>query len=207
MKYIFLHGLGQTSSSWDKVIDNLDFKDDILCPNLSKWTKNKETCYHTLYTELENYCSEIREPICLCGLSLGGILAMQYAIEHSNKVHAVVLIGTQYKIPKLLLKIQNVIFRFMPHSMFSKMGFQKADFIHLCKSMIELDFTNDLKRISCPALILCGEKDKANKEACIQLQKMLSNATLKLISNASHEVNIDNSNILADIIKVFFGNH
>ena len=88
MKYIFLHGLGQTSSSWDKVIDNLDFKDDILCPNLSKWTKNKETCYHTLYTELENYCSEIREPICLCGLSLGGILAMQYAIEHSNKVHA-----------------------------------------------------------------------------------------------------------------------
>ena len=55
MKYIFLHGLGQTSSSWDKVIDNLDFKDDILCPNLSKWTKNKETCYHTLYTELENY--------------------------------------------------------------------------------------------------------------------------------------------------------
>ena len=51
MKYIFLHGLGQTSSSWDKVIDNLDFKDDILCPNLSKWTKNKETCYHTLYTE------------------------------------------------------------------------------------------------------------------------------------------------------------
>lgn len=73
--------------------------------------------------------------------------------------------------------------------------------------MIELDFTNDLKRISCPALILCGEKDKANKEACIQLQKMLSNATLKLISNASHEVNIDNSNILADIIKDFFGNH
>ena len=38
MKYIFLHGLGQTSSSWDKVIDNLDFKDDILCPNLSEWT-------------------------------------------------------------------------------------------------------------------------------------------------------------------------
>ncbi len=207
MKYIFLHGLGQTSSRWDKVIDKLDFKDDILCPNISEWTKDKETVYHTLYTELENYCSEIKEPICFCGLSLGGILAMQYTIEHSHKVHAVVLIGIQYKMPKLLLKVQNFIFRFMPNSMFSKMGFQKADFIRLCKSMTELDFTNDLKRIHCPALILCGGKDKANKEACIQLQKMLSNATLKLISNASHEVNTDNSNILADIIKVFFGDH
>ena len=34
MKYIFLHGLGQTSSSWEKTIDVMDDNLDIDCPNL-----------------------------------------------------------------------------------------------------------------------------------------------------------------------------
>ena len=42
----------------------------------------------------------------MCGLSLGGILALQYAIEHPEHIHALALIGTQYTMPKTLLRIQ-----------------------------------------------------------------------------------------------------
>ena len=132
MNYILLHGLGQTSSSWDETIQTLNEDWNIFCPGLSDWILGKQPCYDTLYKIFENYCEQFDDTLCLVGLSLGGILAMQYSIEHPEKVKSLVLIGTQYKMPKRLLKLQNVLFHLMPDSEFSKMGFQKSDFISLC---------------------------------------------------------------------------
>lgn len=36
MKYILLHGLGQTASSWNAVREALDVKSGVLCPELSE---------------------------------------------------------------------------------------------------------------------------------------------------------------------------
>ena len=44
-------------------------------------------------------CFESLTDICLCGLSLGGVLALNYAIEHPEKIKGMVLIATQYKMP------------------------------------------------------------------------------------------------------------
>ena len=204
MKYILLHGLGQTSSSWNKTLDVMSDKWDIVCPNLADWLYNERPCYETLYKALEKYCEQFNEPLTLCGLSLGGILAMQYSIEHSEKVHSLVLIGTQYAMPKKLLKMQNIMFQFMPSSMFSKMGFQKSDFISLCKSMIDLDFTHNLKDICCRVLVLCGEKDKPNKSASLQLGNLIPHAKITIISGAGHEVNIDAPIKLGNELNDFF---
>ena len=38
----------------------------------------------------------------------------------------------QYKMPKKLLKVQNMLFHLMPNSAFSKMGFKKSRCYH-CK--------------------------------------------------------------------------
>lgn len=54
MKSILLHGLGQTSSDWDKTIEVMENRMDIICPNLSEWLVDKEPCYNTLYQMLEN---------------------------------------------------------------------------------------------------------------------------------------------------------
>ena len=163
MKYIMLHGLGQSSESWSNTVKVFNDDFEVLCPNLSDWLSGKTPCYDTLYRTLETYCEQFEEPLNICGLSLGGILAMQYAIEHPEKMNSLVLIGTQYEMPKYLLKMQNLIFRIMPCSAFEKMGFQKTDFINLCKSMTELNFKHELKKISCSVLVVCGDKDKINK--------------------------------------------
>ena len=100
--------------------------------------------YDNLYAAFSDYCNQYDEPIDLCGLSLGGVLALNYAIQYPKKVRSLVLIATQYKMPKKLLKFQNLLFRFMPKSMFQQMGFRKADFLLLCETMMELDFNNSL---------------------------------------------------------------
>ena len=103
MKYIMLHGLGQSSESWSDTVKVFNDDFEVLCPNLSDWLSGKTPCYDTLYRTLETYCEQFEEPLNICGLSLGGILAMQYAIEHPEKMNSLVLIGTQYEMPKYLL--------------------------------------------------------------------------------------------------------
>lgn len=204
MNYILLHGLGQTSSSWDETIQTLNEDWNIFCPGLSDWILGKQSCYDTLYKIFENYCEQFDDTLCLVGLSLGGILAMQYSIEHPEKVKSLVLIGTQYKMPKRLLKLQNVLFHLMPDSEFSKMGFQKSDFISLCKSMIDLDFSHHLKDIRCKVLVVCGEKDRANRSASLQLAELIPDAEFITILGAGHEVNIDCPFQLGEKLNNFF---
>ncbi len=206
MKYIFLHGLGQTASSWDKTIEAMGRKADIFCPKLTDWYRGEGAGYAALYEGLAKYCEQFAEPVDLCGLSLGGILALQFAIENPDKVRSLTLIGTQFSMPKGLLKFQNFIFRFMPGKAFQATGFAKNDFIALCKSMMELDFRDSLQAVSCPVLVVCGEKDKANKTAAIQLQRLLPNARISLIANAGHEVNTAAPNDLGKLLTAFWSN-
>lgn len=203
VKYIFLHGLGQTSSSWDDTIQAMNKDWEILSPNLSDWICKEKCSYDSLYSEFEKYCNQFQDTLCLVGLSLGGILALQYSIGHPERVKSLVLIGTQYNMPKGLLKLQNMIFHILPNSTFSKMGFQKSDFINLCKSMMELDFSHRLKDISCKVLVLYGEKDKANKSASLQLAELIPNSKIKIIPNAGHEINENCPHELAREIESF----
>lgn len=205
MPYIFLHGLGQNLSCWSDVLKCLGIteKEHIYCPSLSSFLK-KDADYESLYSAFVAYCEQFQEPIHLCGLSLGGILALHYATANPDKVASLVLIGAQYKMPKKLLKVQNTVFHILPNSLFQKQGISKQDMISLTKSMMDLDFTTCLKKIACPTLVVCGEKDKANRNASIQLKTLLLNANLVFIEHAGHEVNIDAPEALATVLSSFY---
>lgn len=200
MKTILIHGLGQDFSIWNNMIEN---QENIICPNLPDFLKGKEANWNNLYNSFENYCKSIPDKINICGLSLGGILALQYGIENPDKINSMILIGTQYTMPKMLLKIQNVIFRFMPEIQFKETGFSKNDFIKLSESMMNLDFSENLKNIKFPVLVVCGEKDKPNMKASLNISKMIPDAELIIVKNSGHEVNRDNPEELKNILTRF----
>lgn len=200
MKTILIHGLGQDFSIWNNMIEN---QENIICPNLPDFLKGKEANWNNLYNSFENYCKSIPDKINICGLSLGGILALQYGIENPDKINSMILIGTQYTMPKMLLKIQNVIFRFMPEIQFKETGFSKNDFIKLSESMMNLDFSENLKSIKFPVLVVCGEKDKPNMKASLNISKMIPDAELIIAKNSGHEVNRDNPEELKNILTRF----
>ena len=204
MNCVFVHGLGQDSSSWDKTISLMTKPFHFLCPDLFALIKDMEMNYQSLYRAFSEYCDAIPEPLNLCGLSLGGVLALHYAIDNPSKAQSLTLIGAQYKMPKNLLKLQNVIFRVMPKSLFKNMGLSKNEVIGLTKSMMDLDFNERLKDISCPALILCGDKDGANKKASKGLAEGIPAAELQFVEGAGHELNIDRPQELAAMLSVFW---
>lgn len=201
MKYILLHGMGQNASSWDKTISYLPDATETVCPELSNFFSEDNCNYTKMYSSFCKYCNSFSEPLNLCGLSLGAVLALNYAIDFPQKVSSLILIAPQYNMPKFLLKVQNVLFKFMPESQFKDIGFKKKDFITLTNSMADMDFTSGLNKVNCPVVVICGEKDNVNKKAAIKLASELPNAKFSTIDNSGHEVNVDNPQGLANAME------
>lgn len=199
MKTIFLHGLGQTAQNWEEVIRQTALS-EVDCPELFSLSEGEIT-YFGIRNGLEKRYADITEPFCICGLSLGALLALDYAIRHNEQVAALVLIGVQYKVPSLLIDFQNLIFRCMPNKTFDDMGMSKNDVIRLAHSMRSLDFRSRLKDIKCPVTILCGEKDRANLKASRQLAELLSQSKLRIVPGAAHELNKCAPEAIADVWK------
>lgn len=203
MTYILIHGLGQDSNSWNKVeyyLTSCNIKAKVL--NLFKISKGK--LFNNLYNDFEKYCNNFNDKLNLCGLSLGGILALEYTKKFSNKVHSLIIIGVPYKIPKFLFSLQNIIFKFLPNNNFEKIGTTKKDFCLLVNSMKTIDIIKNIANIKCKTLILCGNKDKANLKSIKFLGENIKNSRVELINNSKHEVNIDNPQELFNKIYKFW---
>ena len=203
-KKILIHGSGHKAASWNNTISYMENNDDILCPNLVSVLKGKEASYVNLYTSFTEYCGKIDGQVHLCGISLGGILALNYALDFPEKTKTLVLIGTPYKIPKAAFAFQNMIFRFLPKSVFENMAFDKKDTFALGNSMKSLDFSSRVQNIKCPALIICGKKDNANMKSAYYLAQNIKNAELNIIENVGHVVNEEAPEALAKILDEYY---
>lgn len=199
MKTVLLHGLGQTAKDWKEVVRQLSIS-DVDHPELFS-SADDEISYLTILSDLEQRYSEVKEPLRICGLSLGALLAIDFAIRHEEKVASLVLIGARYKVPSLLIDLQNLIFHCMPNKAFESMGLSKSSTIKLTRSMRSLDLTSQLNSIRCPVTILCGKKDAANLKASKQLKELLPQATLRIVPNAGHELDRDAPNTIAEILN------
>lgn len=203
MKTILIHGFGQQEQSWNETISFMPEKNNFLCPNLASLLHGQEATYEHLYQALVQYCQQIDEPVNLCGISLGGILALDFALAFPDRVHSLVLIATPHQIPKVMFALQNMIFRFLPASAFKNMAFSKKDTFILIKSMKYLDFKEKIKYLSCPTLIVCGKKDKTNLKSAQYFTANIKNAKLMLLENTGHAVNEEQPQQLAQILQEF----
>lgn len=205
MKNLLIHGLGQNSKDWDTIKNELETRGiSPIVPDLFDLTKGRELDYPTVYQAFSELCESYKDKLNLCGLSLGGLLALNYAIQYPKKINSLVLIGTPFEIPKGLLKFQNIVFRFMPKAAFQNMGVSKKDFIRLSNSMTNLNFMELVATLGCPALILCGAKDKTNMESAKRFHEAMKNSKLVIVDDSGHEVNKDNPNELVSILQDFW---
>ncbi|MCI8700394.1 MAG: alpha/beta hydrolase [Clostridia bacterium] len=207
MTNILVHGLGQDEKSWNQVKNQLNNNGiNVETPNLFSVVKNNQVNYENMYKTFADYCNSFNQKINLVGLSLGGVLAIDYITEFPERINSIILIGTPYEIPKIIFTIQNIIYKFMPKRIFEKMGCPKKDIIRLLDSMKNLSIPNKAPSIKSNTLIICGEKEKdnINMKSAKKLNEVIQNSKFKVIENAGHEINIDNPKELANIIYDFW---
>ena len=205
MKNILIHGLGQNNRDWDTIKTVLEARGiSSIAPDLFDLARGRILDYPTVYQAFSELCESYKDKLNLCGLSLGGLLALNYAIQYPKKINSLVLIGTPFEIPKGLLKFQNFVFKLIPKSAFQSMGVSKKDFIRLSKSMAELNFMESAATRDCPTLILCGAKDKTNMESAKRFHEAMKNSKLVIVEDSGHEVNKDNPRKLVSILQDFW---
>jgi pimeloyl-ACP methyl ester carboxylesterase len=193
---LLLHGLGHTPQDWNEVMSCLD-SFHVRCPDLLSDLERPD--YFCLLEKAEDLIV-CQTPLCLMGHSLGAILALDLALRHPDKVQALILISPQYKVPRLLIDVQNLAFSFLPEHAFSDIGLSKTDMIALCKSMRTLDFSSRLQDISCPVVLICGEKDFSNKGAAKQMAKRMPQTQLCILPHTGHEPNKTHPSALAAML-------
>ena len=84
------------------------------------------------------------------------------------------------------------------------MRFEKSGFLKLCRSMMKLDFSDLLYRVSAQTLIICREKDFANRGASEKLADLIRNYKIEMLGGAGHEANTEVPDALAKIIGGFY---
>ena len=201
---VLLHGSGHGPESWDRTAALLPSDWAALRPGLSVLLGGREASFGNLRAALEAYCAGIEGPLHLCGLSLGGVLALDYALRFPERVKSLVLIGTPHRVPKPAFALQNLVFRLLPKSAFRGMAFGKRDTFALGRSMKSLDFTGRLGGVACPALVVCGEKDRANLASAEYLARHIQSAGLKILPDTGHVANEERPEALAELLTEFY---
>lgn len=83
---ILIHGLGQNSKDWDTIKNELETREiSPIVPDLFDLTKGRELDYPTVYQAFSEMSESYKDKLNLCGLSLGGLLALNYAIQYPKK--------------------------------------------------------------------------------------------------------------------------
>lgn len=163
-----------------------------------------EAAYPALYRGFSDYCAGFEGPLALAGLSLGGILALDYTIQNPGRVGALVLIAAPYKMPKKMLAVQDFLFRLMPKGAFKGMGFSKEEVRSLTRSMKDLDFTGGAsvgRSAGAPRLRREGQAEHAVDGGAA---KTPAGRRPRHIRARGHEVNVDEPERLGDLLIEFF---
>ena len=145
----------------------------------------------------------------LCGLSLGGLVALRVAEERRNtQDRLTVCAGFDPSRSRRRIRTIATLMRFVPPRLLHRQ--LTADLAEpqrsaaleeiaplgpaeLAKLMWQAAGAEiDASRLVCKTLVLCGERDEANLPLSEQLAKRIPDASLELVPGAGHVANLDN---------------
>lgn len=206
MKLVFLHGLGQTAASWDAVQQylSMDQENVVALELFDSFSANDPISLAMLDDVVSAKIASIQEPFVLCGLSLGAILTLKQATQTNSFLKGIIVSAAQFETPnRMLLILQNTIFRLLPNASFLQFGLSKKQTLQLMRSLATLNMREEITKIALPTLILCGEKDHPNLPAAKKLNALIPNSTLKVVTDGKHELNIEQPVPFAVLIHSF----
>ena len=220
---VLLHGWGQNIEMMRPIGDKLSKENRIIVVDLPGFGESKEPdtiwtmydyteCIHELLETLK-----VKNPM-LIGHSFGGKISLIYASKY--EVSKLVLFGSPFKkeIKKLSLKtrvlkklkkvpVLNKLEGFAKKHIGSRDYRQASEFMR--KIMVEhvnLDITEDVKKIKCPTIIIWGTLDQEVPiERAYELEGLIRDASVIPYEGCSHYAYLERLNQTVNVIKSFIG--
>ena len=219
---VFLHGWGQNIEMMKPIGDKIK-NNRIIIIDLPGFGNSPEPSeiwsmydYADMVHELLDSL-DVSNPI-LLGHSFGGKISLIYASKY--KTNKLVLFGspfkqkikklsTKTKILKSLKKVPglNKLEGFAKKHIGSRDYKQASPFMRkILVDHVNLDITEDVKKIKCPTLIIWGTLDEeVPLEDAYELEKLISDAAVIEYPGCSHYAYLENLGQTVNIIKNFIG--
>ncbi|EBM8811594.1 alpha/beta hydrolase, partial [Escherichia coli] len=233
---IFIHGFFMDSRMFKKQIHYLQDKYRIICMDIrgfgrSHCAKSKFTLYD-IADDIIKLADHLKlTKFVICGMSMGGYIALRACLRYRERVCGLILIGSQaerdneetvqnyYFLSKSWGDINirnNIIEQLLPIIIGKNERDQDSWRVtwgsydnEIIKNAMHAMLTRDeiiqqIKHITIPVLVIHGEQDLGIPvEAAIKLRANLKYARLAIIPQGAHAVNITHANITNHIIKTW----
>lgn len=226
MPVVFLHGWRSRSQLWFNVLSRLQER-PLICIDLPGFGQSQTPA---IPFGLDDYARVVRDFLGKCavnkyilvGHSFGGSIAARMAIQKANGLNKLVLVDAsairkknpKHKSIKLLSLVARPLFRLpgfkkLRTRIYERMGME--DYVatpaltETYKKVISQNLEPELPRITCPTLIIWGEKDTETPlSQANEINTLIKNSRLEVM-DTGHFPFVDKpeefSRILADFIK------
>lgn len=218
---VALHGWGQNIEMMNLLVGSLSNNYRIVIIDLPGHGNSDEPKYSYELNDfikfLESFFKDkkINNPI-LIGHSFGGKLSLLYASR--NKVNKLILLAPPYKKSSKKVSLRLRILKrisFLPGVKtiikYVKNKIGSPDYKNASEIMrgvlvkhVNTDITEDVKKITCPTLIVWGDKDLAVPvTTAYELEKLIKDSGVVIYKNSTHYAYLENKINLIKVIRIF----
>jgi 3-oxoadipate enol-lactonase len=217
MTLILLHGIGTGPSAWEPQIQALSENREVLAPDLvPAYRRGLEAA-----VEEVGRLASAHRPVELCGLSLGGLVALRVAAERGYEDDLLTVCAAFDRLPSgIRRRVRGLaaLTRFLPQGFLHRQLTAEIPEPYRTRALSEIALfrPRELSRLMWEAagvvlepglivartLVLCGDRDKANLPLARELTGRLPNAGFELVRDAGHLANLDNPAAFSRLLRV-----
>jgi 3-oxoadipate enol-lactonase len=190
VRLVLLPGVGSAPEAWRSQVEAFGADREVLTPVL------RLDGSFTVEGEAERLWRELpAEPLELCGVSLGALVALQMAAAHPDGVARLAVCAGFARLPahgRMLMAVVGAAAAVVPARLRGELGgLDRSAVRAVFRSGRGFDVSGELGRLTMPTLVLYGERDRANAPLSEALAASLPNARLAVVPCAGHEANVD----------------
>ena len=193
LNLIFLPGASGNTAFWQPVIQLLqdDSTTVVAYPSFGGYADDVDV---QSFESLQAYVlNQIQQPSVVVAQSMGGIFAVQAALQKPDQVQALVLVATSGGIDLSPFQVADW-----------REDYQQSFTVPDWFVQHQSDLTGSLERIQCPVLLIWGDADPISPVAVGQaLRRQIPHAELHIVSQGQHDLAYVHAEHVAQLIQNF----
>jgi pimeloyl-ACP methyl ester carboxylesterase len=194
LNLIFLPSASGNTAFWQPIIQRLPQDNSTMVvayPSFGGYPDDVDVqSFESLQDDVLN---QIQQPSVVIAQSMGGIFAVQAALQKPEQVQALVLVATSGGIDLSPFQVEDW-----------REDYQQSFTVPDWFVQHQSDLTSSLERIQCPVLLIWGDADPISPVAVGQaLHRQIPHAELHIVSQGQHDLAYVHAEHVAQLIQNF----
>jgi 3-oxoadipate enol-lactonase len=202
---VLLHGSGRASRMWQPVLRDLSVGWHVLAPDLPGFGRSTGPFTVSGAAQLVGEMAAVQTaPVHLCGVSLGGLIALRVAARLGPQVASLTITGTPVvphrDFPAALRRFRRLPGPLLP--LFSDVA-GRREWLRMIDELEATDVRDYLPLITAPALVVCGSRDWRAVPAACELAKGIPAGRVWVAPHQGHNWPVISPDLFSKVVTDF----